>query len=102
MWRSRLPWWLKQDYTVIVKQARELVEKPEEFSIEFGVRLNSEAGVVIAKTAAEANLKISVKGSAHAGRLHVLSVILGVGRPRARPLHQCPAPGPEGRGGEGR
>lgn len=52
---------LKPICTTIVKQAKELVEQPEEFSVEFGVKLNAEAGMVIAKAAAKANLKISVK-----------------------------------------
>jgi hypothetical protein len=52
---------LKPICSAIVKQAKEMVEQPEEFSVEFGIKLNAEAGVVIAKTSAEANLKISVK-----------------------------------------
>ena len=47
--------------TAIVRQARGLVDQPEEFSVEFGVKLSAEAGVVIASTAAGANLKVSVK-----------------------------------------
>ena len=52
---------LKPICAAIVRQASELAQQPEEFSVEFGVKLNAEAGVVIAKTAAEANLKFSVK-----------------------------------------
>jgi Trypsin-co-occurring domain 1 len=52
---------LKPICAAIVKQARELVETPEEFSVELGIKLSAEAGVVIAKTAAEANLKINIR-----------------------------------------
>src|SRR4051812_41682964 len=52
---------LKPICAAIVKQAKEMIVQPDEFSVEFGVKLSAEAGVVIAKTAAEANLKISVK-----------------------------------------
>jgi hypothetical protein len=52
---------LKPICSAIVKQAKELAEQPEEFSVEFGVKLSAEAGVIIASTAAEANLKVSVK-----------------------------------------
>ena|SRR5271157_5192442 len=47
--------------SAIVQQARGLIDQPEEFSVEFGVKLSAEAGVVIASAAAEANLKVSVK-----------------------------------------
>jgi Trypsin-co-occurring domain 1 len=47
--------------SAIVRQARGLVDQPEEFSVEFGVKLSAEAGVVIASTAAEANLKVRVE-----------------------------------------
>ena len=47
--------------SAIVLQARGLIDQPEEFSVEFGVNLSAEVGVVIASTAAQANLKVSVK-----------------------------------------
>ena len=43
---------LKPMCAAIVHQVRDAVEQPEEFSVEFGVKLNAEAGVVIASTAA--------------------------------------------------
>jgi Trypsin-co-occurring domain 1 len=52
---------LKPMCAAIVRQVRDAVEQPEEFSVEFGVKLNAEAGIVIASTAAEANLKIAIK-----------------------------------------
>ncbi len=52
---------LKPMCAAIVRQIRDAVEQPEEFSVEFGVKLNAEAGVIVASTAAEANLKISIK-----------------------------------------
>jgi Trypsin-co-occurring domain 1 len=52
---------LKPICSAIAKQARGLIDQPEEFAVEFGVKLTAEAGVIVASTAAEANLKVSVK-----------------------------------------
>jgi Trypsin-co-occurring domain 1 len=45
----------------IVGQVWDAVEQPEEVSVEFGVKLSAEAGIILAATSGEANLKISVK-----------------------------------------
>jgi hypothetical protein len=45
----------------VVKQFRELGEGPEEISVEFGLKLTAEAGMVVAHTGGEANLKVSLR-----------------------------------------
>jgi hypothetical protein len=39
---------------------RELAEAPDEVEVEFGIRLNAQAGAVIAKTEAEGHLQVRV------------------------------------------
>lgn len=44
----------------IVGKLKELAEPPDEIGVEFGMKLNAEAGVIIARTSGEANFKISL------------------------------------------
>jgi hypothetical protein len=44
----------------VVEQFRELGECPEEISVEFGLKLTAEAGMVVAHAGGEANLKVSL------------------------------------------
>jgi hypothetical protein len=44
----------------IVQEFRGLGERPEEISVEFGLKLTAEAGMVIAHTGGEANFKVSL------------------------------------------
>jgi alkanesulfonate monooxygenase SsuD/methylene tetrahydromethanopterin reductase-like flavin-dependent oxidoreductase (luciferase family) len=46
--------------SAVVKQLRELADRPEEISVEFGLKLTADAGMVIAKTGGEANFKVSL------------------------------------------
>jgi hypothetical protein len=46
--------------SAMVKQFRELSERPQEISVEFGLKLTAEAGMVIAQTGGEANFKVSL------------------------------------------
>lgn len=45
----------------IISQLRALADAPEEIEVEFGVKLNADANVVIARTGAEANFRILLK-----------------------------------------
>jgi hypothetical protein len=47
--------------TTVINQVRSLASPPEKINLEFGVKLTAEAGVVIAKAAAEANFKLSLE-----------------------------------------
>ena len=44
-----------------VLETKNLAKKPDEVSIELGLKFSVEAGIIIAKTATEAYLKISLK-----------------------------------------
>ncbi|MBE1491755.1 CU044_2847 family protein [Plantactinospora soyae] len=44
--------------SVALTRFREMDTQPDEIQLEFGVKLTTEAGAVIAKTAAEGNLKV--------------------------------------------
>jgi Trypsin-co-occurring domain 1 len=46
--------------SAMVQQFRELGERPQEISVEFGLKLTAEAGMVIAHTGGEANFKVSL------------------------------------------
>ncbi len=48
----------------IIDHVRELANKPDEFSLEFGIKFTAEAGAFIAKTALEGNIKVSLKWAA--------------------------------------
>jgi hypothetical protein len=52
---------LKPVAEALLGQVRSLVQSPDEVSLEFGVTLKLEAGVLIAKTAGEGNFKVEVK-----------------------------------------
>lgn len=45
----------------IVERFRDLSQQPDEIEIEFGVKVNAEAGAIIAKTSGEANFRIAVR-----------------------------------------
>lgn len=46
--------------TVTLTKLHDLPHRPDDIEVEFGVRLNAEAGAVIAKTQAEGHLKIKL------------------------------------------
>ena len=46
---------------VLVERLRSLADQPEEIEVEFGVKLNAEAGAIIARTSGEANFRIAVR-----------------------------------------
>jgi hypothetical protein len=46
---------------VVVERMRSIEHRPDEVSVEFAIKLGAEAGVVIAKTAVEANLMVRVQ-----------------------------------------
>jgi hypothetical protein len=48
----------------IMTQLRDLASKPDELGVEFGIKFTAEAGALIAKTALEGNIKISLKWAA--------------------------------------
>ena len=50
--------------TAVLKQVRDLATPPDKVTVEFGVKLTAEAGVVIAKAASEANFKLSLEWTA--------------------------------------
>jgi len=44
----------------VIGKLRELTDQPEQVTVEFGIKLSAEAGVVLASTGVEANFKITV------------------------------------------
>jgi hypothetical protein len=48
---------------VIIERMRSIEQLPDEVGVEFAIKLGAEAGVVIAKSAVEANLTVRVKWS---------------------------------------
>jgi alkanesulfonate monooxygenase SsuD/methylene tetrahydromethanopterin reductase-like flavin-dependent oxidoreductase (luciferase family) len=46
--------------SAIVEQFRQLGEHPQEISVEFGLKLTAEAGMVIAHTGGEANFRVNL------------------------------------------
>jgi hypothetical protein len=44
----------------ILHQLRSLAEPPDEVAVEFGVKMNAQAGAIIAKASTEANFKINL------------------------------------------
>lgn len=44
----------------VIAKLRELSDQPEQVSVEFGIKLSAEAGVVLASTGVEANFKVTV------------------------------------------
>jgi hypothetical protein len=52
---------IKSAAGAFVTKMRSLEQTPKEIAIEFGVQLATEAGVVIASTSAQANVKVTVR-----------------------------------------
>jgi len=48
----------------VLRGMRAMVTPPDKVTVEFGVKLTAEAGVVVAKAASEANFKVIVEWSA--------------------------------------
>ncbi|SCF28461.1 CU044_2847 family protein [Micromonospora mirobrigensis] len=48
----------------VLDSVRGMASAPDKVTVEFGVKLTAEAGVVVARTAAEANFTVSVEWSA--------------------------------------
>ena len=48
-------------FRALVDRLRALAERPDEITVDFGLRLSSEVGAIIAKTGGEANFAISLK-----------------------------------------
>jgi hypothetical protein len=44
----------------IITKLRGLADSPDEVSVEFGIKMNVEAGLVIARSSAEANFKVTM------------------------------------------
>ncbi|MEX2980975.1 CU044_2847 family protein [Streptomyces sp. C36] len=49
----------------LASSLRDVAHAPEEMTVEFGVKLNTEAGLVIAKAATEANFTVVMKWTKH-------------------------------------
>ena len=49
---------------LIVEHVQELANKPHELGLEFAIKFTAEAGALIAKTALEGNIKVTLKWSA--------------------------------------
>jgi hypothetical protein len=47
----------------VVRRMRDMAQPPDEVSVQFAVKLATQAGVVIANTSAEANLSVTLKWS---------------------------------------
>jgi hypothetical protein len=45
----------------LTQRLQELVRKPDEFALEFGVKFTAEAGALIARTAVEGNITVKIK-----------------------------------------
>jgi Trypsin-co-occurring domain 1 len=57
--------------TAALGSLRSLQERPEEIEIEFGIRLSAEMGAIVARTAGEANFRVTLRwrsDGAEAGR----------------------------------
>ena len=51
---------IKPAATAMIAKLRNLGESPDEIRLEFGIKLNAEAGAVVASTGAEANFKVTL------------------------------------------
>lgn len=51
---------IKPVAAAIIAKLRELSDQPEQVSVEFGIKLSAEAGVVLASTGVEANFKVTL------------------------------------------
>jgi hypothetical protein len=49
----------------VIAKLRELQDSPEEVSVEFGIKLSAEAGVLLASSSVEANFKIAATWKKH-------------------------------------
>ena len=52
---------LKRVAKIVVSKTSEIVQGPDEFSVELGLAFKAETGVVIAKASTEGNLKVTMK-----------------------------------------
>jgi hypothetical protein len=52
---------IKPAATVIISKLRALSDPPYEITVEFGLKMNIEAGAVVAAASAEANYKVTLK-----------------------------------------
>ena len=52
---------VKPTAEAIVNSMRGVGDSPDEIEVEFGVKVNAEAGAVVAKAAGEANFKIKLR-----------------------------------------
>ncbi len=50
-------------FNVLVAKLRDAAERPDEVEIEFGLKLSTEMGAIIARTGGEANFRVSVRWS---------------------------------------
>lgn len=50
-------------FTVLMAKLRDSAERPDEVEIEFGLKLSTEMGAIIARTGGEANFRICVRWS---------------------------------------
>jgi Trypsin-co-occurring domain 1 len=50
-------------FRVLVGKLREAAERPDDMEIEFGLKLSTELGAIVAKTAGEANFRVCVRWS---------------------------------------
>lgn len=51
---------IKPAAAAIISKLREMSDQPEQVSVEFGIKLSAEAGVVLATTGVEANFKVTL------------------------------------------
>lgn len=52
---------IKPAAAAIIAKIRQLGDTPDELTVEFGIRLSAQVGVVLTKAAAEGNYKITLK-----------------------------------------
>lgn len=52
---------IKPAAEAVLSRLRSLAVKPDEISVDFGIKLSAKAGALIAATAAEANFQVSLK-----------------------------------------
>ena len=50
-------------FNALVAKLRDTVERPDQVEIEFGLKLNTEVGAIIARTGGEANFRVLVRWS---------------------------------------
>jgi hypothetical protein len=54
---------LSPAFAVLFARLRDATERPDEIEIEFGLKLNTEVGAIVARTGAEANFRVVVRWS---------------------------------------